>query len=91
MSKSHITTNVKGDVRIFRTRVLLETETDGEIQCLCILMVLFEVLSVDMDLKDEQESLAQWTEQCVSKGTLENIIDSYLMGKIVVLLLNLHL
>ena len=43
MSKSHITTNVKGDVRIFRTRVLLETETDGEIQRLCILMVLFEV------------------------------------------------
>jgi hypothetical protein len=48
--------------------------------------VLFEVLcarpAVDMGLDDEQQSLALWAQQCFWDRTLDQIIDSHLIGLI---------
>ncbi|KAJ4849027.1 hypothetical protein Tsubulata_038056, partial [Turnera subulata] len=49
-------------------------------------VVLFEVLCgrkpIDLKLPDEQRSLAYWTRQCIRNGTIHQIIDPYLMGRI---------
>nr|POE97627.1 receptor-like protein kinase feronia [Quercus suber] len=49
-------------------------------------VVLFEVLctkiTVDMKLESEQHSLAVWAPKCVEDGTINQMIDPYLIGKI---------
>ncbi|XP_030482869.2 receptor-like protein kinase FERONIA [Cannabis sativa] len=49
-------------------------------------VVLFEVLcarkAVDVKLEDDQRNLVYWAQKCISEGTLQNIIDPFLMGKI---------
>lgn len=49
-------------------------------------VVLFEVLSgrkaLDVKLEEEQWNLANWARKCIARGTLGEIIDPYLQGKI---------
>ena len=49
-------------------------------------VVLFEVLSgrkaLDQKLDEEQLHLANWARKCIEKGTIYEIIDPYLKGKI---------
>ncbi|XP_062106476.1 receptor-like protein kinase FERONIA [Humulus lupulus] len=49
-------------------------------------VVLFEVLCarkpVDAKLDHDQRNLAYWAQKCISEGTIQNIIDPFLMGKI---------
>jgi len=86
LSKSHVTTNVKGtfgymDPEYFWTSHLtLKSDVFG------FGVVLFEVLcarpAVDTGLDDEQQSLALWAQQCFEDRTLDRIIDPRLIGKI---------
>ena len=49
-------------------------------------VVLFEVIctkiTVNMKLESEQQSLAVWAPKCVEDGTINQMIDPYLIGKI---------
>ncbi|XP_062119668.1 receptor-like protein kinase FERONIA [Humulus lupulus] len=49
-------------------------------------VVLFEVLCarkpVDGKLEDDQRNLAYWALKCITEGTVQNIVDPFLMGKI---------
>ncbi|XP_062106468.1 receptor-like protein kinase FERONIA [Humulus lupulus] len=82
-SKSHVTTtDARGtfgylDPEYFRTRHLnAKSDVYG------FGVVLFEVLcgraAVDMNLDEEQQSLAQWAKYHVKNGTLDQIIDEKL-------------
>ena len=86
LSKSHVSTNVKGtfgylDPDYFWTKHLT---TKSDVYGFGV--VLFEVLcgrpAVDMSLEEEQQSLAQWARCNVKNGTLDQIIDDNLRGEI---------
>lgn len=85
-SRSHVSTEVKGtfgylDPEYYWTHHLTEKS-----DVYAFGVVLFEMLCaravVDMDLEDEQQSLAQWAQQCVKNDTIGQIIDPNLTGKI---------
>ena len=76
---------VKGTVGYLDPAYLRTSQLTDKTDVYCFGVVLFEVLcarrSVDMESEREQ-SMAVWAPACVEDGTINQIIDPYLIGKI---------
>jgi serine/threonine protein kinase len=86
LSKSHVTTDVKGTFGYMDPEYFLTSHLTLKSDVFGFGVVLFEVLcgrpAVDTGLDDEQQSLALWAQQCFEDRTLDRIIDPRLIGKI---------
>ncbi|KAB1211547.1 Receptor-like protein kinase FERONIA [Morella rubra] len=86
LSRSHVTTNVRGTFGYMDPEYMLTNQLSVKSDVYGFGVVLFEVLcarpAVDTGLDDEQQCLAQWARQCYEDGSLEQIIDSRLIGLI---------
>nr|XP_023886260.1 receptor-like protein kinase FERONIA [Quercus suber] len=76
---------VKGTVGYLDPAYLRTSQLTDKTDVYCFGVVLFEVLcsrrSVDMESEREQ-SMAVWAPACVEDGTINQIIDPYLVGRI---------
>ncbi|XP_041002603.1 receptor-like protein kinase FERONIA [Juglans microcarpa x Juglans regia] len=86
LSKSHVTTKVRGTFGYLDPNYYLTCHLTVKSDVYGFGVVLFEVLcarpAVDTGLDEEQHSLAQWARRCFKEGTVDQIIDSRLMGMI---------
>ncbi|XP_042970512.1 receptor-like protein kinase FERONIA [Carya illinoinensis] len=86
LSQSHVTTQVRGTFGYLDPDYFLTCHLTVKSDVYGFGVVLFEVLcarpAVDNGLDDERHSLAQWARRCFEEGTVDQIIDSRLVGVI---------
>ncbi|XP_059449363.1 receptor-like protein kinase FERONIA [Corylus avellana] len=86
LSKSHVTTDVKGTFGYLDPQYFWTSKLTVKSDVFGFGVVLFEVLcarpAVDMGLDDEKQSLTLWAQQCFRDRTLDQIIDSRVIGLI---------
>ena len=86
LSMSHVTPDVKGTFGYMDPEYSWTSHLTVKSDVYGFGVVLFEVLcarpAVDMGLDYEQQSLAYWAHSCFEEGTLDKIIDPYLIDQI---------
>ncbi|XVE72327.1 hypothetical protein DITRI_Ditri11bG0030700 [Diplodiscus trichospermus] len=86
LSRSHVTTDVKGTFGYFDPEYFQTNHLSVKSDVYSFGVVLFEMLcgrpAVDFRLDDEQQSLAEWVRQCINAGKLKQIMDPNLKGEI---------
>ncbi|KAA8530448.1 hypothetical protein F0562_005157 [Nyssa sinensis] len=88
MSNAHVTTLVKGSVGYLDPEYYRRQQLTEKSDVYSFGVMLFEVLCarrpLDNTVLDKDEvNLPRWARQCYKKGTLDQISDPYLKGKIV--------
>nr|WIL59938.1 nodulation protein [Melilotus officinalis] len=86
LDKSHVTTNVKGsfgylDPEYFRTKYLTK-KSDVYSFGVVLIEVICGKPALDDALPTQQKNLALWALSCHKRGTFNEMVDPYLIGKL---------